>query len=334
MVDFSSKLKNPVIRKRITTNVPPPLIEAEPEAFINKYRPIDWADMLGQVIACEAVKDAMDVNTHAYLFHGPAGTGKTSLARITAQKLNCTLQEIDAATHSGVADMRDLVSAQVYQSLSGSGRRAVLVDECQRLSKEAWDVLLKPMEEPASHVYYMLCSTAPGKIPPTIKSRLATIELRPVYSNDLFALLGHVADQEKFNIDDTALRKIAAAAQGSPRLALSILATVHNNPTEDRLQAACADAGEVPQLIDLARALIARQATWPRVLEILAALEEPPESIRLMLVNYTAKVLIGTTDAKKAVHLLAILDAFREPCHPSEKMAPLLRSFGYLLIPH
>lgn len=310
--------------------VPAPVVE--PLAFINKYRPGTFSHVMGQDVACKQVYDALDMHVHAFLFHGPAGVGKTSMARLVAQELDADVREVDSANAGGVSEIRELVAGLGYRALSGSGNRCVIIDECHKLSKDAWTALLKPLEEPESHVYFALCTTEPAKIPTTVRTRLASIELKPVSPVLLHKLLGQVVDTENMRIPDSGLQIIVNASGGSPRMALALLSTCHSATTDADVMVACAVAGESEPVIELARMLVSRRVTWPMVLDVLRDSEEPPESIRLMIVNYVAKVLLGTPDMKKAQGLLAVLDAFSTPCPPSEKMAPLLRSFGYVLL--
>jgi len=341
MVDFaklnaqrraSQQIAVPTVRRRIAVPPPPPAAPIEEEAFINKYRPKDWADVVGQSIACKQVDAARAVNTKAFLFHGPSGCGKTTMARILASKLAAEVLEIDGASQGGVDDVKRLVASLTYQSLSVNGRRLVILDECHRLSKEAWTVLLKPTEEPGVHVFFALCTTEPTKVPPTIRTRLAAIELKPVPQGVLFELLDFIADQEQFRINGNGLRVIAEAAEGSPRLALSLLAGCNAMDDVAEVRTACAFAGESPEVIELARGIVNHRLTWPQVANFLQAYEGQAESVRLLIVNYVAKALASTTDAKKAMPLLAVLEAFEKPCNPSEKMAPLLLAFGRVLL--
>jgi DNA polymerase III gamma/tau subunit len=311
------------------------------EPLHTKYRPTRLEDVVGQshLVSSLAQMLAKFNKTgqapHAFLFTGPSGTGKTTLARILAGAFKVSPQglvEIDGATNSGVADMRSITDAVRHRSFGEGGRKFVIVDECHALSKQTWQSLLKPIEEPPAHVWYALCTTEPEKVPETIRTRCVGYALRGVSDDDIGDLLSKVRDAEKLSTSDELLGVIARQAQGSPRRALVYLQTAgHVKDKREALRLLETGVGEEEEAVALARMLCTgRGATWPKAMEILKKLQgDSPEGIRLVVLAYASKML---PTAKEPEPLLAVLQAFREPCRASEGFAPLYLAVGELLL--
>jgi DNA polymerase III subunit gamma/tau len=217
------------------------------QSLYRRFRPQRFSDVLGQDHISNTLRNAVVTDTvnHAYLFSGPRGCGKTTSARILAKALNCTdLQggepcekcdscnqvaagssmdviEMDAASNNGVDAMRDLVSRA---SLGTSGRRKVyIVDEVHMLSTAASNALLKTLEEPPDHVVFVLATTDPQKVLPTIRSRTQHFEFRLFSVSALVGLLRGVATEAGIDIDDATIEAVARKGNGSARDALSAL---------------------------------------------------------------------------------------------------------------
>ena len=220
----------------------------EYRSLYRKYRPQAPDQVLGQEHVVRALAGAVREGrlAHAFLFAGPRGTGKTSSARILAKMVNCErgptadpdgtceqcrrieggthldVVEIDAASHGGVDDAREL--RERAPTAPAQGREKVyIIDEAQRLSREAFDALLKVFEEPPPGVRFVLCTTEAHKMPPTIVGRCQKFEFRRVPAQTIAAHLGTVAEQEAFALDPAAAEMIARESEGSVRDALSLL---------------------------------------------------------------------------------------------------------------
>lgn len=273
------------------------------------------------------------------MFVGPSGCGKTTLARILANVF-CrgiatpyNIVEIDAATNSGVDDMKGVVQHSYYRAIGASPVKVIIGDEIHRLSAAAWTVLLKPTEEPPAHVYWCLCTTDVGKVPDTIKTRFLRYDLKPVSEDDLLELLCYVTDAERLPVPDEVIEAIAGAATGSPRQALVYLEVCAYAKTAREAQTLMRTAGQSAESVDLARFLLKPNGrTWAEAVKLIKRLENvEAEGIRIALVNYLAAVLLNTKDEKRAAQMLMLLSCFSEPYNTSDKMAPLLNSVGLAL---
>ncbi len=216
-------------------------------SLYRRFRPGRFDELRGQDHVVRALRSAVrdDRVSHAYLFSGPRGTGKTSSARILAKALNCAnpvdgepcgiclscteitqgtsldVHELDAASNNGVEAMRDLVA---HAALGTPGRwKVYIVDEVHMLSNAAANALLKTLEEPPSHVVFVLATTDPQKVPPTIRSRTQHLEFRLLGADTLHDLLASVKEQAGLAVDEESVQAAVRRGRGSARDALSAL---------------------------------------------------------------------------------------------------------------
>ena len=214
-----------------------------------KYRPKIFKDLIGQEIIAETIYNSIkhDRSANAYLFTGIRGVGKTTIARIVAKSLNCLkgidnlcsedlcencnaisnsnhidVLEMDAASKTGVDDVRDLIEFSRYGPTS-SKYKIFIIDEVHMLSKQAFNALLKTLEEPPEYLKFIFATTEIKKIPVTVISRCQRFDLSRVNSNDLFKFIKDVKNKENGNINDEALKLIVKISEGSVRDALSLL---------------------------------------------------------------------------------------------------------------
>jgi DNA polymerase-3 subunit gamma/tau len=218
------------------------------QVLARKYRPQRFSDVVGQEHVTQTLANAIRQNriAHAYLFVGPRGTGKTTLARIFAKCLNCTggpkaevsdddprcqeiadgrsldVLEIDGASNRGIEEIRELRETVKYAPAT-SKHKIYIIDEVHMLTKEAFNALLKTLEEPPEHVKFMFATTEPEKVLPTILSRCQRFDLRRIPTALIVKHLAHIAGLEKVKIDDAALYAIARGAEGGMRDAESTL---------------------------------------------------------------------------------------------------------------
>jgi len=307
-----------------------------------KYRPTAWGDVIGQESVVRSFRGVLKRGSnHTFLLSGPAGTGKTTLARIAAAEVGCAvsdIQEVNAANYTSVDDMRQIIQSLQYRPLGESRSRAIILDECHRLSAAAFASLLKPLEEPPAWVYWFLCTTEPGKVPVNIQTRCTKTPLKLVDRPTLREWLAGIAEAEKLKLgaseDDyeAILDLCAKAAQGSPRAALVGLGACAGAKDRKAAGALLKAAEEVVGAHQLAKALMGHP-NWLTIYEILEGLKgESPESIRMVVLNYISKVIMGgRCKEKDVVRYMAILEAFSKPFFPSEGMAPLLLACGSLV---
>ncbi len=218
------------------------------QVLARKWRPRNFASLVGQEHVVKALRHALEMQRlhHAYLFTGTRGVGKTTLARILAKCLNCEagitaepcgkcgacteidggrfpdLIEIDAATNTGVDEMRALLDSAAYMPVRGRFK-VFVIDEVHMLSKPAFNSMLKTLEEPPAHIKFILATTDPQKIPVTVLSRCLQFNLKQMPRAAIVAHLAKILPEEKISFDSEALLLIARAAAGSMRDALSLL---------------------------------------------------------------------------------------------------------------
>src|SRR5215212_9920600 len=261
--------------------------DAPYRVLARKYRPQTFSELIGQDAMVQTLANAIsrDRIAHAFLLTGVRGVGKTSTARLIAKALNCIgpdgqggptitpcnvceecraiaegrhidVIEMDAASHTSVDDIREIVDAVRYSSVSAR-YKIYIIDEVHMLSKNAFNALLKTLEEPPEHVKFLFATTEVNKVPVTVLSRCQRFDLRRIPAESLAAHFGEVATKEGVEVEPEALALIARAAEGSARDGLSILdqAIAHGEgqvtAAQVRDMLGLADRGRVRRLLEL-----------------------------------------------------------------------------------
>jgi DNA polymerase III subunit gamma/tau len=257
------------------------------QVLARKYRPATFADLIGQDAMVRTLKNAFEADriAHAFIMTGVRGVGKTTTARIIAKGMNCVgpdgkgvptvepcgqcepciaiaegrhvdVMEMDAASRTGVGDIREIIESVHYSSTSAR-YKIYIIDEVHMLTTNAFNALLKTLEEPPEHVKFIFATTEIRKIPVTVLSRCQRFDLRRMEPEDTIAYLRKLADLEKVQINDKALALITRAAEGSMRDAISLLdqAIAHGagetNAEQVRAMLGLADRGRVLDLFDM-----------------------------------------------------------------------------------
>jgi len=265
----------------------PQMAAATPyRVLARKYRPQNFSELIGQDALVQTLANAIERGriAHAFLLTGVRGVGKTSTARLVAKALNCVgpdgqngptinpcgvceqckaitegrhidVIEMDAASHTGVDDVREIIDAVRYASVSAR-YKIYIIDEVHMLSKSAFNALLKTLEEPPEHVKFLFATTEVDKVPLTVLSRTQRFDLRRIPAEKLTAHFAEVSKAEGVDVEDDALRMIARAAEGSARDGLSILdqAIAHGGGTvtaeQVRDMLGLADRGRIRRLLE------------------------------------------------------------------------------------
>lgn len=279
-----------------------------------KHRPKRLEDVIGQPEAVSILDSriAMDDIPHAIMFTGDSGCGKTTLALIMKDVLQCgdiDFMKLNCANYRGIKMVREIEEQKSRAPLSGPCR-IWLIDEAHQMTKEAQSAFLEMLEFTPNHVYFFLATTDPQKLLKTIHTRCTPIKVKPLSQKDLRELVTDVAKKEKVDLPEIVAAQIAEIAEGSARAALVLLEEVIG--IEE-----AADQVEVLQkseykavAFEIARALMNPRTTWPEMCKILKGVEEEPEGLRWMILSYATNTMLGA--GKMSNRAFFIIQAFRD----------------------
>ncbi len=290
-----------------------------------EHRPKDLSEIIGN----QSIKDSLESifarksdYPHAYLFHGETGCGKTSLARIVASMLKChpdAVQEYNVANMRGIDTVRDIDENCRYKPMMGDSRVYIL-DEAHRQSKDAKEGLLKLLEDPPDHVYFILCTTNPEELPSTLRGRCHTYQVKPLKSSEMMDLLKSILMKEKIkDYPETILKEITRLSEGLPRNALVMLDAVIDIIDEDSAVKALSSVSlSDANTKELCQALI-NGGTWESIrANVKTILEEmEPEKLRYAVLGYLSAVLYNS---KKNDRVSALIDIFSENTYNTGKV--------------
>lgn len=259
-----------------------------------KYRPKTLKTMIGNSSIIQSLKN-MQEYPHSILLTGESGTGKTTLGRIISKLLRCKgldFVELDTASFRGIDTIREIRKKMEYKPLV-SDNRVYIIDECHQLSKDAQNALLKALEEAPDHLYFILCTTNPEMLLPTIRSRCTTFHLNTLTDDEMNKLIVRVLKKENKIIKEEVVDEIIESAQGRPRKALTILEKVIVlDDEEQQLKCAKEISLEEGEIKDLCYALL-KKDNWKSISKILQKIKkEQPENIRRAVLGMMSSALL------------------------------------------
>ena len=291
-----------------------------------EYRPQNFNEYIGNPTLVKNIKNVIS-RTQTFMLHGMRGCGKTTLARLIAKELKINdmdIYEMDAADKTSVDDARQLKST-AYLSPMASKHKIYIIDECHRLSPNAMDSLLKIFEEPPSFCYFVLCTTDPSKVIPTIKSRCKCYEVKPLNNDSSFELIDWICNEEKIKLTKDVKEIIVDECKGIPReiiVAIDMVRDVSDIEEITQLLTTKFD----PQIIDLCRMLL-KKDKWSDIASVLKNIKEEPESIRYAVLGYMANVLLNGKNTQAPV----VINSFSESFIYSKKAGLVLACYQSIL---
>lgn len=282
----------------------------EPKELELKYRPLSFDELVGWEKEKESLLSIIHTK-RMFLLYGLRGCGKTTVGRLIAYELGIDdfdIIEIDGATNTGVDNARDIKAKAQLLPLKGE-KKIYIIDEVHQLSRNAFDSLLKILEEPPEHCVFVICTSEINKVPQTIKSRAAAYEVKPLDRNDSFKLLNWVCEEEKIEISNAIKQAIVAEKEGVPREMLIALDMVKGMSKEADAITLISSTESNPQVVDLCRCLLSADK-WSKISKILQDLKEDPESIRYGVLGWMNTVLLKEENARAATVILNFTESF------------------------
>lgn len=293
-------------------------------SLANKYRPIVFDEMLGNEENIEILKGLLKKENppHTYLFHGDRGCGKTTLARILCDNLNIdknNIMEVNGSNNRGIETARQIIEQSRFKSLDGNNK-AFILDEIHKATKDFQNALLKVLEEPPSHVYFILATTEPNKLIKTILSRCSKFEVEKIDTTELMRYLIQISEKEKIKINRKICRNIAKTSEGHVRDALKILEKIMEVKDEEKqLKISIQKLNEEEEVINLCRNLL-KPNNWQEVRKILKNIDEDLEKIRYAVLGYMGSVLLNEkSNVNVSTTAGYIIECFSEPFYNTGK---------------
>lgn len=285
-------------------------------------RPDNLDDLMGNDGIKEAIKMSLarQDKPHSWMFVGPAGCGKTTMARIVAKMIGChtdDIAEYNSANTRGIETIRDLIQSTYYMP-TRSQYKIYILDEAHKITSDGQNALLKTLEEPPSHCFFVICTTDPDKVIKAIRTRCAMYEMKTLASPYMKKLIENTLVSEGIQVEDfpkEVVNQIIKSADGCPRQALILLDSVIDIEDEKTALNAISEATNNEKTsIDICRTLLdKRKNRWLDMKYYLKGFDEEPEKIRYAVLGYLAACLLSDkNDAATDAHISQVIDCFTE----------------------
>jgi DNA polymerase III subunit gamma/tau len=284
-------------------------------SLYHKYRPQTLEEVKGNtdiILSLQNMLLTKEKCPHSFLIYGETGCGKTTIGRIIAKELGCKgydFREVDSGQFRGIDTIREIRENATYQPLEGDCR-VWLLDEVHKATNDAQNALLKILEDPPSHAYFILCTTDPQKLLSTIRGRCQQFQVKPLNEQQMVGLLRNISRGEKERIPLEILEQISQNSLGHPRNAIQILEQVLSVPLEKRAEVALKAAEEQSEIIELCRALLQR-SNWKLISKVLLNLkDQEPETIRRIILGYMQSVLLKSDNVQAGFIMEQMIEPF------------------------
>jgi len=289
----------------------------------NKYRPTKLKQVVGNEETKESLQAVIDKKAkgkdipHAYLLSGASGCGKTTIGRILAKEFGCEGRdyvEINTSDFNGIDMVRDIISKLPYRPVQ-SKCRVYLLDEVHNISRNGQDGLLKALEDCPNHVYFILCTTDPQKLLPTLRNRCTPYMVSELDEEQLIKVVKRVCKKEKVKIKTESLELIVEQAFGSARMAIQFLEKIIDLPTKLHEKAIHQIQEKNNEAIALCRELFKAKISWKSIASIVKGIKGDAESTRRCVMGYCRSILLNSGNSKA----YKIMTCFAEPFYVNGK---------------
>ena len=298
-----------------------------------KYRPNSFDEIVGMETTIKSLKSELENGSHVFLFTGPAGCGKTTLARIVAKEVGAgelSIREINSAENRGIDTAREVMEQMRFNPTDGDAL-VWIFDECHQWLNPVQNAFLKALEDTPEHVYFFLCTTNPEKLIAPLKTRCSTINVSPLTDEEMTYLLKRTARAEGKKLTPEVVSRICELAEGGSRKGLKLLNKVlYLEDEEDKLEVLKKDdSTESPETIELCRALLDKNVNWGKLSSIIKSLNlSESEKVRQAVMGYMNAVL---TSGKLVPQAVNAIQAFSNAdCYRNGKFAITVACLDFL----